>query len=53
MTYLLTHPSISTLNAVKWNLSKLTIKSCMLVRWDSSQRSAVSSGSSRYKQTSA
>ena len=41
------------LNAVKWNLSKPTTKSSRLVRWDSSQRSAVSSGPSRRKQTSA
>ena len=41
------------LNAVKWNLSKLTTKSGRLARWDSSQRSAVSSRSSRRKQTSA
>ena len=44
---------LGNLNAVKWNLSKLTTKSGRLVRWDSSQRSAVSSGPSRRKQTSA
>ena len=41
------------INAVKSNLSKWTTKSGRLVRWDSSQRSAVSSGPSRRKQTSA
>ena len=54
--HILSHPIqnlLCKLYAVKWNLSKLTTKSCMQVRWDSSQRSAVSSGSSRRKQTSA
>ena len=40
------------LKAVKWDLSKVK-KSCMLVRWHSSQMSAVSRGSSRRKQMSA